>query len=525
MVQNLRPIKSLFQSRSNWHWTISWGSALGSGLLMAQADPAVGIWGLAWVALAPLWWLVSRDLGLGQSMLLAMAWGLGYYGPTLFWITGLHPLTWLGVPWLASLLIAGSCWGFVTLWGTAQVILWAGLLYILSRFPHPLSPGGRLLLGVALWCGLEVLWSWGPLDWNSLALTQSPGNPWLLHLGQLSGPTGISAVLVGVNGLLAETWRERPHRREFMAMAGVLIVVAHGLGLGLYVYSSSVPDQERLTVGVIQGNIPTRIKLEALGLQQSWQAYTQGYRELAAAGVEAVLTPEGAIPVIWAGATAATNPLTLAVKAAGVDLWLGTFTSSSGGLARSLLNILGDGRVSSYYDKQKLVPLGEYTPFESLLGRWRLSLVALNGAAGTPNQHLETPWGRAAVAICYESAFPEVLRTQVAQGARFILSSANLDPFGRALMAQHQAQDAMRAVENDRWALRATNTGYSGVIDPHGQIRWRSAPHTYTIHHGEIGLRQTRTPYDRWGDWLTPILLGSAGLNSIGGRWGRSQGA
>jgi len=35
--------------------------------------------------------------------------------------------------------------------------------------------------------------------------------------------------------------------------------------------------------------------------------------------------------------------------------------------------------------------------------------------------------------------------------------------------AQHHAQDVMRAIESDRWAVRATNTGYSGIIDPHGR--------------------------------------------------------
>ena len=78
-------------------------------------------------------------------------------------------------------------------------------------------------------------------------------------------------------------------------------------------------------------------------------------------------------------------------------------------------------------------------------------------------------------------------------------------------MAQHQAQDLMRAIETDRWAVRATNTGYSGIIDPHGTIVWRSQPKTYEIHADTIYRRSTKTLYVRWGDWLTPLLLALTG--------------
>ena len=64
----------------------------------------------------------------------------------------------------------------------------------------------RLLLGVTLWCGLESLWSAGPLWWSSLSYTQSPHNLPILHLGQLSGASAVTAAIVAVNGLFAEAW-------------------------------------------------------------------------------------------------------------------------------------------------------------------------------------------------------------------------------------------------------------------------------------------------------------------------------
>ncbi|MFO5526542.1 MAG: apolipoprotein N-acyltransferase, partial [Cuspidothrix sp.] len=71
----------------------------------------------------------------------------------------------------------------------------------------------------------------------------------------------------------------------------------------------------------------------------------------------------------------------------------------------------------------------------------------------------------------------------------------------------HHAQDIMRAIETDRWAVRATNTGYSAFVDPHGQTIWKSEYNTYQTHAETIYPRQTQTLYVRWGDWLMPLLL------------------
>jgi apolipoprotein N-acyltransferase len=66
----------------------------------------------------------------------------------------------------------------------------------------------------------------------------------------------------------------------------------------------------------------------------------------------------------------------------------------------------------------------------------------------------------------------------------------------------------MRAIETDRWGVRATNTGYSAIVDPHGKTVWISGHNTYELHADTIYRRQTQTLYVRAGDWLTPLLLG-----------------
>ncbi|MEG4415153.1 hypothetical protein Q5692_30650, partial [Microcoleus sp. C2C3] len=110
---------------------------------MALTTAPVNAWLLAWVALVPLWILVvSYEKPLQEVkqpkffflpasfFLVPSLWGIGYHGLALSWIMGIHPMTWLGVPWWPSLAIALFCWAFITLWGAALVAVWAWLFAI-----------------------------------------------------------------------------------------------------------------------------------------------------------------------------------------------------------------------------------------------------------------------------------------------------------------------------------------------------------------------------------------------------------
>ena len=494
---------------------------LGGGVLMSVAATPLHLWGLAWVAVVPLWVLVRQATSRRQRLLGAIAWGFGYHGLTLSWILGLHPLTWMGVPWLGSIAIALFCWLFITAWGTAANLVWAVGLAASDRLGTG-TPTPRLsqrlitvLIGTALWIGLEWLLNLTPLSWTALAFTQSPGNPAILHLGQWSGPSLVSALIVAVNGLLAEAWllswqrqvSDRPIIRALIAIALVLGSSGHAIGWGMMQQPLGDRPDQALTIGIVQSNIPTREKLSADGVRRAIRNYVGGYEILAAQGVDAVLTPEGAFPFLW---DAARNPFRAAVQAQQVPAWLGSFVADDGNITQSLLSLDRTGAVVGRYNKIKLVPLGEYIPFQEVLGGLigRLSPIKSSMVPGEMGQILATPFGQAIASICYESVFPDLFRQQAAQGGEFILTASNLDPYSEVLMQQHQAQDLLRAIETDRWAARATNTGYSGFIDPHGRIIARSQPNVEQLLKATLYRRQTQTLYVRWGDWLTPLLAG-----------------
>jgi apolipoprotein N-acyltransferase len=491
---------------------------------MGLTPAPTNLWGLAWVALAPLWVLVVGGTGnrTGKvNLWIPFVWGVAYHGLSFAWIRGLHPLTWMGLSWGTSVAITGFCWVFITLWGAALGVTWAGLFcFVLKRALRdtrkgsPSSPLTRVLLGTALWCAVSALWNSGPLDWTSLAFTQSPHNLAILHLGQISGPTTVTGAIVAVNGLIAEAWLyHRRHRRQLFWLSAspiALCLTLHLIGFGLYSQPLSESPAAALKVGIVQGNIPTRIKLFGEGTQLSLDRYIQGYQTLADQGVDIVFTPEGALPWLWLNRPGQRqNALYQAILDRGVPAVVGTVGMRAGRITQTLFSLAGNGSITGRYDKTKLVPLGEYIPFESVLGKFidRLSPVGSSMLPGETTQHFDTPFGRAIAAICYESAFPWIFRNQTATGGQFIITASNNDPYNATMMSQHHAQDVMRTIESDRWAVRATNTGFSGIVDPHGKTQWLSGFRTYETHAHTVYRRQTQTLYVLWGDWLLPLLL------------------
>lgn len=478
----------------------------GSGLIMGIAPAPVNLFPLAWIALVPLWLLCVR-VPWRKRLVYGAFWGFGYHGLALFWITGLHPMTWMGVPWLTSLAIALFCWLFITAWGMALVMIWCVVWPRLAAQSRWLN----WLWAIALWCGLERLWQASPLWWSSLAYTQSPLNLWVLHWSQIGGPSLVTAILVGFNGLVALALTPNPSpsgrgafpTRVWAGILGswLLVAIAGGYLITQLSWPAANPPQP-LTVGIIQGNIPNEIKLYPAGWRKAIAGYRAGYLELASQGVDAILTPETALPYQWNSLVRDRHPFYRAIEQVRVPVWVGGFGKRAGRWTNSLFAVTADGQTLSRYDKVKLVPLGEYIPFESLLGRFmgRLSPLDAMLAPGDPTQIFLTPFGDAIAGICYESAFPEHFRRQTAAGGEFILTASNNAHYSAAMPAQHHAMDVMRAIENDRWAVRATNTGYSAIVDPHGQTLWRSGLNVYAIHAETVERRTSQTPYVRWGN-------------------------
>jgi apolipoprotein N-acyltransferase len=490
--------------------------SLGSGMLMGMAFAPVEAWYVAWIAIAPLWYFLGRERTAGKEIY-ALCWGIGCYGWALSWLFGIHPMTWLGVPYLASLAIATFCSTFVTLWGASLVVLWSLCWRFINNKPH-LNPLIRVILATACWCGLEELYSLSDLWWTSLALTQSPNNLPILHLGRLAGPSTVGAAIVGINGLIAEGFLAIDRHRtlkpsqkfskgsSYLYTAILAIGILHAVGFIIANNSSFQPTESSLNIGIIQGNVGNEVRHYRSGYDLAIENYTQGYLTLAQQKVDAVITPETAFPYRESQIKNTTFYRTILDKK--VPIFLGGYGEVKGGITNSILYISGDGKKIDRYDKWKLVPLGEYIPFRQFIGKFvdTISPLEAHLMAGKFAPMIKTPLGNIIFGICYDSAYPEHFRQQARSGELIIVAS-NDAHYGAGMAEQHHALNLIRAIETDRWMVHASNTGYSAVIDPHGQTKWISQLNEFTTHAHQVYRKQTQTFYVRYGNWLTPLLL------------------
>jgi apolipoprotein N-acyltransferase len=174
------------------------------------------------------------------------------------------------------------------------------------------------------------------------------------------------------------------------------------------------------------------------------------------------------------------------------------------------------GAWTSRYDKLHLVPFGEYVPFEKLFSfAGGLTRQVGTFARGQSRMPLNVGDSQAGVFICYESIFPNEVRQFAQHGAEFFVNISNDGWYGEGGAArQHLNMARMRAVENNRWLLRDTNTGVTTVIDPFGRIVAEAPRNERVALQASYALEETLTFYTRHGDWFAILcaIITLAGL-------------
>jgi apolipoprotein N-acyltransferase len=140
--------------------------------------------------------------------------------------------------------------------------------------------------------------------------------------------------------------------------------------------------------------------------------------------------------------------------------------------------------------------------------------------AGTSRAPLDAGNQRLGVFICYESVFPDEVRQFAAQGAQVFVNLSNDGWYGDSgAYAQHLNQTRMRAIENNRWILSATNTGVTASIDPYGRPVARLPRKERGAMVAPYALTSVTTFYTRHGDWfawLCAIISAGALLTRFG---------
>ena len=158
-----------------------------------------------------------------------------------------------------------------------------------------------------------------------------------------------------------------------------------------------------------------------------------------------------------------------------------------------------------------LVPFGEFVPWPFGFVS-KISTEAGDFAAGKRVVVSPIAGHRLGTFICYESVFPNFVRQFARDGAEVLFNVSNDGWFGKSsARQQHLEIVRMRAAENRRWLLRATNDGITATIDPAGRLRRTLPLYTEGTLTSGFSYLADKTLYTRFGDWF-PMLCAVATL-------------
>lgn len=429
------------------------------------------------------------------------------------WLTGLAGasacLYWLAVPvhdfgdlpWVLAIPCAVVIGAYVG--------LYSGLFCLLLRLAKDrVPPARRAILAGVLWFGIE--WIRGVLftgfPWLSLSSAFVPW-PVAVQFASVVGGYGLSGIMAAAACLALEAARGR----QLVPCAATLaVLVLTVCGWGVHALSSPTGPGTPFGVVMVQGNINQDQKWEPAFQQGTVDKYLELTRSALATGTaRLVIWPETSMPFYFQEHKEHGPAIRAFARENGVALLLGTpGYHREAGAGYALYNrayLIGpDGNDLGHYDKEHLVPFGEYLPPGLNLPFLAKMLQGVGDfTPGVMTKPLRLGELALGMLICYESIFPELALQRVAEGANVLVNISNDAWFGfTAAPEQHIQLSAMRAIEQGRFLLRGTNTGITAVIDPHGRMIGRSDLFTDAAVAGVVTPLTERTLFFRIADWL-----------------------
>ena len=490
-------------------------------LFLGHPNPVLHLPGL--VLFAPFFLYLVGTGKKGAIATFVPAWlmgGLGY-SLCLYWLY--QPMTYVGN--LPLFLVVPS----ITLLGL-YLGLFTGAAALCIRAWH-------LPFGQSRWKGLFLVPLFSSLAFGGLELASAwlfTGFPWLtLSTSFAPWPLLVQgASVVGVYGLstlyalvaffcaagcraLCES-SERADSSGFILstfsaalpfaaalLLFALIVFFGETRLGLRESLKAAAEPDRLyTFGMVQGNVDQNQKWNPEFQHGTVKKYLALSEDLIRKGKESsrpldmLIWPETAMPIYYNSSDPYDTMLQLFTRKHALPLGFGTlgFDRTAEGelsLYNRFQGIDHEGMDSGHYDKQHLVPFGEYIPFLTLFSFLQDILQGMSFTPGgacaplkiLPASEISAAAGNAeargfhgkplslGVLICYEAIFPELARQRVADGATVLVNVTNDAWFGlTSAPYQHLSLAAMRAVEQKRPILRSTNTGITALIDAYGRV-------------------------------------------------------
>jgi apolipoprotein N-acyltransferase len=466
---------------------VNYALSIFTGILLILVFPRFDLTWLAPVALSPLLLACAWERSWKRRFLIGWAGGFVFWFGVCYWIQFVLEVHGGMGKW--------GGWGTFTLFAVLKglhMAVFAALAgFVIARW-------WAIPATAALWTGLER--THGPFGFAWLDLGNAGINmPAPMRLAPILGGYGLSFVFAMIACAVALIVLRRP-RREL----GWLLILPL-----IYFLPPPKPVPATRQALVVQPNVDSEIDWTRPLLDQT---ETQLAALSRAHNVDLIIWPEMPVPLYlndpsflrYAGQIAESSRTYFLFGAIGRTKTFAPLNAA--------VMIDPSGHEIDEYDKIKLVPFGEFVPD---VFSWVNRVTKETGDFAAGSRVVIFP-NHVGAFICYESAFPDLVRQFAHDGAEVFVNLSNDGYFGTsAAHEQHLELVRMRAAENARWIVRATNDGITATVDPAGRVTDRLQTFTELSAVMRYGTSTMETPYTRHGDWFAWGCLG-IGILSCG---------
>ena len=372
-----------------------------------------------------------------------------------------------GLPWYIALPCPALLAGFMALY--------------YGMFSVAMYHAGRRINGIPLcllagltWASMEMLIGsiLSGFPWMNLTSAFAPW-PFAVQGVSIIGSYGLAGLLtaLAVAILLYSTYRSA----LWFAIGATALIIVFGV-YRINTFDSPEPD---FMISIAQGNVDQGLKWDP-----EYQAATvKKYAKISLDAFQkhhprVIIWPETAMPFYLQDKSAFRIAIEILAKDSNTPFIIGSPAYRIIDPKKRTYELFNrawlmdtTGQTKQSYDKEHLVPFGEYMPLKEWVPFEKLVQAAGDFAPGTDNKPIMLDNVALGMLICYEGIFPELAQKQVDRGASVLVNISNDAWFGNtSAPGQHLNLTILRAIEQGRWLVRGTNTGISAFVDPLGHI-------------------------------------------------------
>ena len=465
-------------------------AALGSGALVAFSLPPWGWWPLACIGIAIFARITASGITRKRTQfLLGTIFAFGWFAPGMCWMWFLTPPGYV----IAVIL-------FAAFHGVASVVG--------SRSMYPLV---ALPLAHALAETFRFSFPFGGVPLASLAISQS-ASP-LVGIVRIGGPLLLTFCVLQIGFALSQL--VVAPKMKHLAVFGAIVALVVCAGI---VAPNGSDTGETRTIAAVQGGGPQGTLAINTNPRDVVERHLAATRAITSTNLDMVIWPENGIDVADFYASAERTEIAEQAARLNAPFVVGiTEDMNARYFTNAQIVVNEDGTLGDRYDKVRRVPFGEFVPLRGLLETLGAPVdrIPRDALAGSDIAQLQVDDTTVGVVISWEVFFSGRANEGVEAGGSVLVNPTNGSSYtGTILQTQQIASSRLRAIENGRWLVQVSPTGFSAFISPTGEVFDRTGVSEKRVLERTINLRTGRTLYSNLGD-LPFIVLMVAILGSL----------